>query len=219
MVTPKFLGYLIHEFGLAWPYVPVYHVNATSIRPLAPKAPYILLGLKLAFELRESYSYRSSDPESPEPLDLYKIPAPVDDNFVSISRFGNVAIAHIFPFPIPNPFTSLALARNMWKYFSMKPERVTQGKGALRNTLDMIDPGNSLSFIVDIPMEVRMAVDIVDSRDGTRIGGQKELLRKFIVTLRSKHVTPNWKFSSDTVQWYIDDINLSNRRVKWSDGL
>ena len=141
--------------------------------------------------------------------------------YIYVSKYENVAVARGLFFPMPVPFTLLGMARNAWGH-SVRWFKDAQKRSVIElfglKLLDYADmgPGSALGFIVDIPMEAMMGIDIVDG-DGNVVSGQAKELRNFIVTLRSNHASPGWKFNSESVRWYIDDINLTTRRIKWSE--
>jgi hypothetical protein len=154
-------------------------------------------------------------------VDKVRVPAPEHHplQYIYVSKYENVAVARGLFFPMPVPYTTLGMARNAWEH-SVRWLKDPQKRSVFElfglQLLDYADAGNALGFIVDIPMEAMMGIDIVDG-DGNVVSGQAKELRNFIVTLRSKHVSPGWEFNSESVRWYIEDINLTTRRIKWSE--
>ena len=76
---------------------------------------------------------------------------------------------------------------------------------------------DSLSYIIDIGISAPVE-QYIEKRNAKPGENKKWIMRSgetvpFCVTLRSNHVTPGWKFNSDTVRWYIDDINFSSRMI------
>ena len=217
MVTTKFFEYLHVEFSIAQKYRPIFRVDPTSIKPLRPKPPYILLGRPDTFEARDSYHFSTVGAEV-EDFGIQKVRHPIDQ-FVYVGKHENVAVAVGLYFPIPKPLSMYSLMRNIWQYSRQWHKKNSENGefervGVTGKIKEMTDPGEALGFIVDLPMEAMMEIDIVDDK-GRRVAGQKEELRNFVVTLRSNHVDPGWKFNSESVRWYIDDINLTTRRIEW----
>jgi len=154
-------------------------------------------------------------------VDKVRVPAPEHHplQYIYVSKYENVAVARGLLFPVPVPYTTLGMARNAWAHgvrWVKDPQKRSVFELFGLKLLDYADAGNALGFIVDIPMEAMMGIDIVDG-DGNVVSGQAKELRNFIVTLRSKHVSPGWEFNSESVRWYIEDINLTTRRIKWSE--
>jgi hypothetical protein len=79
-------------------------------------------------------------------------------------------------------------------------------------------PGSegSLGFVFDILFTVPIEMYIVEQ--GTEhknvLHRDAREVKPIIVTLRSNHVSPGWKFNLETVEWYIDDINLTLRAIQ-----
>jgi len=220
MVSPKFFEYLRFQYRMANSYRPVFRVDPSSIKPLLPKSPYILLGDPKVYRLRDRYAFFIPRPQD-FGIDKARVPIPKDEPFQNIyfSKYENVAVGYGFYFPLPVPFTWLGLFRNIWQHREVWLPNVRKSSEFERLGIKMMweqmDAGDGLGFVVDIPMEAMMGIDIVDG-DGKVVSGQKMELRNFVVTLRSNHVSPGWKFNSKSVRWYIDDINLTTRRIKWA---
>jgi hypothetical protein len=224
MVSAKFRNYLWSQYRLAKPYRPIFHVDADSIKVFPPKSPYLLLGHPRVYEARDRYFFRKPMTNAEE-LGVEKVQVPPPEEhplqYIYVSKYENVAVARGVFFPMPVPFTYLGMARNglehsfRW-YKDAKKRSVMELFGLKLLDYVDIDHGSALGFIVDIPMEAMMGIDIVDG-DGNVVSGQGKELRNFVVTLRSKQVSPGWKFNSESVRWYIDDINLTTRRTKWSE--
>jgi len=221
MVSPKFFEYLRSQYCTAKSYRPIFRVDPDSIKPLPPKSPYILLGLPNVYEARDNYHFLTPKDEE---FGIVKLRFPIDKQelvqSVYVNKYENVAVAHGFYFPGPVPFTWFGFIRNMWRYSRHWIENAVKSSRGERAGINKIlwemgDPGDALGFIVDVPMEAVMGIDIVDA-EGKVVSGQSKELRKFVVTLRSNHVSPGWKFNSESVRWYIDDINLTTRRIKWA---
>jgi hypothetical protein len=222
MVTAKFRSYLQSQYRIAKPYRPIFHVDADSIKVSPPKSPYILLGHPRVYEARDRYLFRSPMSNA-EDFGVEKVQIPAPENhplqYIYVTKYENVAVARGLFFPMPVPFTLLGMAGNalehsVWWFKDAKKRSVIELFGL--KLLDYAHPGSGLGFIVDIPMEAMMGIDVVDG-DGKVVSGQRKELRNFVVTLRSKHASPGWKFNSESVRWYIDDINLTTRRLKWSE--
>jgi hypothetical protein len=87
----------------------------------------------------------------------------------------------------------------------------------------MEPPGSegSLGHIIDIVVEAPAEMHVEWRGPGkTENGASKRKghdgkLTRFFVTLRSNHVTPGWKFNSESVRWYIDDVNATVRTIPW----
>ena len=221
MVTTKFRLYLWSQYRITKPYRPRFHVDADSIKVFPPKSPYILLGHPRVYEARDRYLFQSPLTNAYD-FGVEKVQYPPPENhpiqYIYVSKYENVAVAHGLFFPIPVPFTWFGLARNMWGHGFRWVSDVEKRRVLELFRLKLLDycDGNALGFIVDIPMEAMMGIDVVDG-DGNVVSGQRKELRNFVVTLRSKHVSPEWKFNSESVRWYIDDINLTTRRIQWSE--
>ena len=221
MVTPDLCDYIGSQLYLSAPFRPKFRIVPDSITPFPPKAPYILLGNPLLYELREHVIY-ATDLDLPEDfgIDKVRIPNLADDpkEFAHINKFENVAVIYSGHYPMPEPFTYRGLFNNFAQYGRrLIAYHLRKGTLDLNALADSWFPGDELSFIVDIPMEAMIGLDIVNE-DGLVVGGQNMELRKFVVTLRSNHVV-GWKFSSDSVRWFIDDFNLTTRRIKWGEPL
>lgn len=223
MVTENFYQYLYTQFFMANTYRPIFNIDLNSMEAYTPRPPYILLGRSRVFELQETIKY-GTQVSPPKEFGITKIRAPIPEpklgsklkEYMYVTRYNNVAVGYPSAFPIPVPFTYRQLIKNMSQYgrpfFAHHLER-----GTLREALkEVTSPANELGFIVDIPMEARIGVDIVDENNQV-VGGQKMELRRFMVTLRSNHVAPGWAFSNESVRWYIDDINMTKRRINWGD--
>jgi hypothetical protein len=76
----------------------------------------------------------------------------------------------------------------------------------------------SLAYIIDITFEapVEMHIEKRNARSGKTeiIFAKTKSTELFCVTMRSNHVTPGWRFNSDTVRWYIEDINFTKRVIR-----
>lgn len=221
MVTPNLYDYIHSQLYFSAPFRPKFRIDPDSIRAFPPKTPYILLGHPLLYELREHVIYGNEvDPPEDFGIDKVRIPTLEDDpkEFAHINKFQNVAIVYSGHYPMPEPFTYWGLFNNFIQYGrTLVAYHLRKGTLDPHALADSWYPGDELSFIVDIPMEAMIGLDIVNE-DGQVIGGQNMERRKFVVTLRSNHVVGR-KFSSDSVRWFIDDFNLTTRRIKWGEPL
>jgi hypothetical protein len=203
---------------MATAYRPIFHVDADSIKASSPRSPYILIGHPDVYELRDKYHFVPRDDSFG--IDKFRYPENEFFQYIYVSKYENVAVAQGFLFPMPVPFSWLGLIRNMLGHKERLYEEIrkTEMEDIPELTAHVCSGAfpSAIGFIVDIPMEVMMGIDIVDG-DGNVVSGQAKELRNFIVTLRSKHVSPGWEFNSESVRWYIEDINLTTRRIKWSE--
>jgi hypothetical protein len=79
----------------------------------------------------------------------------------------------------------------------------------------------SLGHIIDIVVEAPTEIHVERRGSGKTEGsatkgkGRDSKLTRFFVTLRSNHVTPGWRFNSESMRWYIEDVNATVRTIPW----
>jgi hypothetical protein len=245
MVTPRFYDYLKSEIEQAGDYRPVYQVQEINESEHSAFSPYILVGNPKIFQFADTYEFHrppSGHLRPQDPFPIYKIrpddqKPPEPFKYVTISRLGNVALAGGWPMVIsPDNFG----IKYYWNALKNLPTWLKNARAedenfndrdplevARKYSKEMIEnveyPGTegSLGYIIDMTFKMSVEGYIVERKNG-QSAHKTSLLRrfksdekKFMVTLRSNHVTPGWKFNSETVRWYIDDINLTSRRIPW----
>lgn len=233
MITPRFYDFLKAEIGQAGDYRPVFELGTKLLDPMLTFEPFILLGNPKIWEYTDSYDFQHLT----VPFEIFKIRSsrlpPEPFKYATISRVGNVAIAGGWPFVVsPDDFGW----KYIWKVLKYLPTWYKEDKGERkydeRNPFEVARkfneemlaatdyPGHddSLGFIVDLVVTLPADMSIVKRKEGQEDEVMKRIksdAQTFIVTLRSNHVTPGWKFNSETVRWYIDDINFTTRAIPW----
>lgn len=218
----------------------MYHLH--DIREISVCHPYALLGNPKIFQNADAYTFQRPAGSSRKNFDIFKYrpfeqepPAPF--RYITISRSRNVALAGGWPLIIsPENFGwkyYWALIKNLPNWTTEQRnrdenfDRLSSMEKTMKYMKEMVDnveyPGSegSLGYIIDLIFTIPVESYIVERREGLRdhktplLRHSSSTVKNIIVTLRSNHVTPGWKFNSETVRWYIDDINLTTRKIPW----
>ena len=239
-VTPAFFQYLKNELECSGEYKPVYQIG--PIQSWRMCEPYVLLGSPKIFEHVEAYTLRrfpsenSSHPIVKERL-FFDPPEPF--GYVEVYRKGtSIALASGRPFPEDGPPPAYAW---LWAYTLLKhvrpwyKEHLAKGRfkgmpgmaiaaAYMKEVTERTEkPGwegslaEIIDFIITVPVKPSLVRRTGENKEEKVWNGKEELM-SLVVTLRSNHVTPGWKFNRETVRWYIDDVDLTLRGIPWQEG-
>jgi hypothetical protein len=237
LVMPSFYRYLKGEFIQAGDFRPVYRLDTDNVRFRRYMDPWILLGRPKIFRRFDIFDFAFPANRPWDEFDIFRSTPPMLDpslpDFLALSHYGPVALASGWPFVMSPNTTLLQWGWTMLRRSADLREKIRNIPMDRRNAFTLVldywkemnrrteFPGmdGSLAFIVDLALTMPVETYIVERKEGRdsiqqdKPRGYSSQERTFIVTLRSNHVTPGWKFNLDTVRWYIQDINLTVRQI------
>jgi len=240
LVTPRLYDYLKCEFNQAGDLRPVYEIGPDPIS-LGYINPFVLSGPPQIYQYGDDYqfNYRPTDVRS-APFDVYKTQnqlsaLPEEYKYASITRWRNVGIAAGWPFVVDPEIEGFRYIWRMWNWvWSRGEEKIKDQTLFDQMTLAasrwalfekstkghfLFDYDDSLGYIIDVIISLPIKMTVVrrdNGRDVETVSTSSSNKQTVVLTLRSNHVTPGWKFNRESVRWYIDDINLTVRRIPGS---
>jgi hypothetical protein len=237
LVMPSFYHYLKGEFNQAGDFRPVYRLDTNNVRFRRYMDPWILLGHPKIFRRFDIFDFSFPVSRPWDSFDMVRSAPPMLNpslpDYLALSHYGPVALASGWPC-VMSPNTSI------WQWALTVLRRSVNVREKIRNTpiagrsafslafdyaremsrrTEFPGMNGSLGFIIDLALTLPVERHIVERKGGrgsilqTEPRGYSSQETTFIVTLRSNHVTPGWKFNLDTVRWYIQDINLTVRQI------
>jgi hypothetical protein len=237
LVTPRFYNYLADEFALAGDYRPVFDFNRNNFDPILDtdlSSTVILLGEPALFRHLDTYEFIR--PDSP-PLTLRKtrppkwdLPEPYYD--IIVKKYCAGTLIGVAGTPLGGLDLRLGkrgrlVARMLMaqlnrddilakgnKFSDREIVRLTENLVRLWET-----PGweGSLACTFTLSMTLSGRVKVLHRQTKEVVAEHPFDRKSLYITFRSNHVTPGEMFNSETVRWYVDDVNFTIRDIPWME--